>query len=141
MVRLPPLPGPLVRFLLKTAMRDMMPAAAGLPGIADTDLDGFLDRLFREATGLLLLGLALGAVLWVSLPILTVYVPLPSFWLPRKLRQRHTERLTSTRIYAVRQSVFLLKMYACMCWGQDPAVRARFALAPYPVDPGTFRTT
>lgn len=128
-------------WLIKTAMLDLMPPAAGMPGLGDTRLDEFLRRLQRETTGLVWLGLVLGALVWVSLPIVTVTLPLPSFWLPARQRELHAQRLTTTSIYLARQSVFLLKMYACMCWGQDPDVRQRLALAPYPEDPGSFRVS
>ena len=81
----------------------------------------------------------LGAVFFVLSPIVTVYVPLPSMLLPGTLRDRHADRICTTQLYYLRQAVFLLKMYACMCWGQDDAIRARLHVAPYPVDPGTYR--
>ena len=126
-------------WLIRSAMCDLMPAAGGLPGIADTDVDGFLAQVKRETTPLVWTGLMLGAVLYAWSPIVTIFVPLPSFLLPARLRDRHADAITATRIYLLRQSIFLLKMYSCMCWGQDSRVRARFQIAPYPVDPGTFR--
>jgi hypothetical protein len=48
--------------------------------------------------------------------------------------------VTGHRIYLVRQTVFLLKMVAGLCWGAHPDVRARLALRAYPADPGTWRT-
>lgn len=128
-------------WLVRAAMCDMMPATGDLPGIADTGIDAFLARLRREATLTVWAGLVLGALVFVLTPILTVWVPLPSFFLPRGLRDTHADRICTTRFYLLRQAIFLLKMYACMCWGQDPAVRRRLHVAPYPVDPGSFRTT
>jgi hypothetical protein len=128
-----------VIWLIKFAMCTMMPRAGALPGIADTDLDGFLRRMRREADWLYWLGLVVGAIVYAVTPILTVWVPLPAFALPRGLLERHTERILSHRIYALRQAVFLIRLSAGMCWGADPAVRAQFALPPYPPDPGTFR--
>jgi len=69
------------------------------------------------------------------------YSSLPAFLLPSKLRQLHTERLLSHPIYVVRQGAYLVRLSAGMCWGADPKVREYFALAPYPADPGTFRTS
>lgn len=120
-------------------MCDLLPRHAGLPGLADTDVDGFLRRTRAETTLTVWAGLVLGAVVFALSPILTVYVPLPSMLLPRGLRDRHADRITSTSLYLLRQAVFLLKMYACMCWGQDEAVRRQLHVAPYPADPGTFR--
>jgi hypothetical protein len=122
-------------------MRDLMPPTDDLPGLDDARLVPFLGQVYRETTGLVWLGLVLGALVFVLGPVLTVYIPLPTFLLPRGLRDRHADRIFSTRFYLVRQAVFLLKMYACMCWGQDPTVRGRFNLAAYPADPGTFRTS
>lgn len=128
-------------WLVRSAMCDMLPGGAGLPGLAQAGIDPFLARLYRETTPMVWAGMLLGAVVYVCTPVLTVYVPLPSMWLPRGLRDRHAARITSTNIYLLRQTVFLLKMYACMCWGQDENVRRLLHVAAYPVDPGTFRTT
>lgn len=128
-------------WLVRSAMCDLLPRHAGLPGLADTDIDGFLRRTRAEATFAVWAGLVLGAVVFVCSPVLTVFTPLPSMWLPKRLRDRHADRVTSTSLYLFRQAVFLLKMYACMCWGQDPAVRRLLHTAPYPADPGGFRTT
>lgn len=121
-------------------MCDLMPAVDGLPGVADTDIDAFLAQVRRETTGTVWLGLVMGALSYVCSPILTVYVPLPTLLLPASLRNRHAEAALSETPYLLRQTMFLLKMYACMCWGQHPRVRAQLGVAPYPIDPGTFRS-
>lgn len=126
-------------WLIKFAMVAMMPRTEKLPGIADCDLDGFLRRMRAESDGMYWLGLVLGAFVFAVTPVLTVFVPLPAFFLPRGLLSRHSEKLMGTRIYVLRQAVFLVRLSAGMCWGADPAVRAKFALAPYTPDPGTFR--
>jgi fumarate reductase subunit D len=126
-------------WLIKSGMITLMPRTDALAGIADTDLDGFLRRMRKDADPLFWLGLVTGAVVFAITPVLTVGIPLPAFLLPRKLLERHAERLVVHRIYVVRQAVFLLRLSAGMCWGSDPAVRAHFALTPYPPDPGTFR--
>jgi hypothetical protein len=131
----------MVLWLIKFAMSTIMPRTEALPGIADTDLNGFLRRLRAESDSLYWWGLVLGAVLFAFTPLVTVGVPLPAFWLPRKLLERHAERLLSHPVYIVRQGVFLVRLSAGMCWGADPRVRAYFALAPYAPDPGTFRET
>jgi hypothetical protein len=127
-------------WLLKSVMCDMMPPAAGLPGVADTEIDAFLAKVRAETTALVWLGLCAGAALYALTPLLTVGRPLPSFLLSPEKREQHADRITSTKIYLLRQSVFLVKMYACMCWGQHASIRRSMALAPYPLDPGTFRT-
>jgi hypothetical protein len=126
-------------WLIKFAMCTMMPPAASLPGIADTDVDGFLRKLKKETNLLYWTGLVLGAIVFTVTPILTVFVPLPAFALPKKALDRHAERILAHKVYLLRQAAFLIRVTGGLCWGADPQVRARFALAPYPPDPGTFR--
>ncbi|HEY8429344.1 MAG TPA: hypothetical protein VIL20_13250 [Sandaracinaceae bacterium] len=125
-------------WLISHAMCALYPRTDALPGIADTDVIAFLRRYRRESTALMWLGLVLGTWVFVCTPILTVYLPLPSFLLPRGLLDRHAHRITGTRFYYLRQAVFLVKLAAGLCWGSHPAVRAKLALAPYPPDPGTW---
>jgi hypothetical protein len=130
-----------VIWLIKFAMCTMMPRTDALPGIADTDLDGFLRKLRAESESLYWLGLVLGAVVFAITPLITIGVPLPAFFLPKGLLGRHADRMLAHRIYIVRQSAALVRLSAGMCWGADNAVRARFNLPPYGADPGTFRTS
>lgn len=127
-----------VIWLISHAMCALYPPIDGLPGMIDTDVRGFLRRYRRESTALMWLGLLLGTWVFVWTPILTVFLPLPSFLLPRGLLDRHADRITSTRFYLLRQAIFLVKLAAGLCYGADPAVRAKLALAPYPSDPGTW---
>ena len=129
----------MITLLIRHAMKALYPRTDALPGIEDCDPAGFLARYRRESSTLMWLGLVLGTMVFVSTPLLTVYLPLPSFLLPKTLLDRHAFRVTYSRVYLVRQAVFLVKLAAGMCWGQDPEVRRRFALAPYPDDPGTWR--
>jgi hypothetical protein len=126
-------------WLIGFAMRAMMPRTEALPGIADTELDAFLRQLHRESEPMYWTGLVVGAVVFALTPLFTVGVPLPAFLLPAGLLERHADRLVGSRNYTLRQAAFLVRLSAGMCWGRDPAVRAKFALAPYPVDPGPFR--
>jgi hypothetical protein len=128
-----------VIWLIKFAMLTMMPRTDALPGLADTDLEGFLRRMRVDAEPLYWLGLVVGAIVFAVAPIATVGVPLPAFWLPRRLLDLHAQRLVGHPVYLLRQAVFLVRLSAGMCWGADTNVRARFALAPYGPDPGTFR--
>ena len=128
-------------WLVRAAIVALYPRTADLPGAADCGLDEFLVRYRRESTPLLWLGAVAGALAFHLTPLFTVYVPLPAFWLPRPLLERHAQRVTTTNLYLLRQAVFLVKMVAGLCWGADPAVRARFGLPPLPTDPGTWRTS
>lgn len=129
-----------MRALIAASMRDMMPAGAGLPGIDETDVDDFLRRLRREADSIYFLGLLLGAWIYQLSPLFTVGWPLPALLLSADLRDRHATRIVATRLYLIRNAVFLLRLNAGMCWGQHPRVRRAFGLDPYPEDPGgSFR--
>lgn len=130
-----------MRALARHAMCALMPRSAELPGIEDTDVDGYLEHLSREADLIFRLGLYLGALVFAFTPLLTIRVPLPSFLLGPRQRSRHAERIVDNDHYLLRQAVFLVRLNAGLCWGADPGVRAYFALSPYPPDPGTFRTS
>jgi len=131
---------PGVLSLIEHVMVALYPRTEELPGVADTEPRAFLERYREESPFLIWLGLVAGTFAFVLSPILTVYWPLPSFLLPRETLDRHAHRVTTTRVYLLRQAVFLVKMAAGMCWAQHPSVRERFAMAPYPADPGTWRS-
>lgn len=128
-------------WLIRSAMCALYPPSADLPGVADTGIDAFLARYKRETSLLLWSGLVLGAVVFTLTPLFTVGIPLPSFLLPRGALERHARRITVSRVYLVRQTVFLVKMVAGLCWGAHPDVRKILNLPPYPADPGTWRAT
>jgi hypothetical protein len=128
-----------VRWLIQHAMCALYPRTDALPGMEDADVAGFLARYRRESTTLMWIGLVMGTLMFVWTPLLTVFLPVPSFLLPKGLLDRHAHRVTGTRVYLVRQSIFLVKLAAGLCWGQHPDVRAKMALAPYPDDPGSWR--
>lgn len=125
--------------LVVSAMRDLMPAGGALPGVEETPLEPFVERLCREADPLFVVGLYLGTLLYVGTPAFTVGVPLPSPLLSARLRDRHAQRLCSSSVYTVRQGVTVLRMVAGLCWGMDPRVRERVGVAAYGPDPGSFR--
>jgi hypothetical protein len=127
--------------LVRHSMRALMPASGDLPGVEDTDLDGFLRTIRREADWLFWLGVELGALVFVLTPLLTLGLPLPSFLLSRRRLDLHAQRIVAHRVYLLRQAVFLVRLTAGLCWGRDPRVRARFALSPYAPDSGGFRTS
>jgi hypothetical protein len=116
----------------------MMPAIDGLPGVGDTEIDGFIRAYFREMNILSTSGLVLGTLLFVLAPVVTIGVPLPSFLLPAKWLDAYADRVVAHPVYLIRQGISVLKMVAGLCWGADPAVRRRLNLQPYPADPGTW---
>ncbi len=128
------------QWVIRSAISDVMPSGTDLPGIIDADWDAFYERYRREASTTMWLGLALGSLVYVCAPILSVGWPLPSFLLPRRVRDRHADAMMGHPIYLVRQSAFVLKLNAGFCWGADPAVRQCLGLAPYRPDPDGWRT-
>jgi hypothetical protein len=127
-------------WLVYSAIVILYPRTESLPGAADCDLEAFLVRFRREASPLVWLGVVMGAIVFHVSPVFTVLVPLPAFMLSEELADLHASRITSTRIYLVRQVVFLVKLAAGLAWGAHPEVRQRFALPPHAPDPGTWRT-
>jgi len=128
-----------VNWLILSAMRALYPRSGALPGIDETGIEEFLRRYRRESNRLVWAGLVLGTIVFTLSPLITIGVPLPSFLLPRRALDRHACAVAGHRFYLVRQTVFLVKLVAGLCWGAHPDVRKHLALAPYPPDPGTWR--
>jgi len=131
--------GNTLSYFTRNALTATLPGNLVLPGLAATQLDEFLKDFKREASPLLRLGLWASVVLYHLGPLLTLYIPLPVLLLPRRLRERHLEKLCGHPWYPVRSLAFNLKMIAGLCWGRDPAVRACFGMTALPLDPGTSR--
>ena len=127
-------------WLLRTAMLPMMPSTEHGPGLQADHLDAYLRGFWRDANGATKLGVALGALVFVISPAITVWRPVPSFWLSDETLDRHAHAVATSPIYLVQQAMFLLKMYAGFAWGTQGQVREHLALEPYPDDPTTFRT-
>ena len=125
--------------IVRSAMADLMPSGGPVPGVLDVGWDTFVDRYRQEVTRPVWAGVVLGSVVYTLSPVLTVGRPVPSFALSPALRNEHANRITSHRIYLVRQAVFLLKLSAGFAWGADPAVRRSLNLEPYGADPGSWR--
>lgn len=128
-------------WLVRAAIVALYPRVGDFPGAEDCDLDAFLERFRRETTTLMWVGVVLGALLFQLTPILTVHVPLPATLLSEDTANRHAERIASTDVYLLRQSIFLVKLVAGLAWGGHPRVRERFALPPLAADPGTWRSS
>jgi hypothetical protein len=127
--------------MVRHAMCALMPPVDDLPGLVDVGADAFVARFLGERFSLLQLGVVAGSALFVITPLVTIGVPLPSFWLSAERLDRHADKAATSRFYVLRNLVFLVKMMAATGWGADPAVRARLGCVPYPPDPGTWRTT
>ncbi|MEW5738406.1 MAG: hypothetical protein AB1938_05740 [Myxococcota bacterium] len=128
-------------WLVRSAIVALYPSGGPVPGAAECGLDAFLARFRRESPFLIWLGVITGALVFHLTPLFTVFVPLPAFLLPASLLDRHASRISSTQVYLLRQAIFLVKLAAGLCWGADPEVRRRLALAPLPDDPGTWRAS
>lgn len=126
--------------LVKHALCALYPRTDFFPGLADLDLDRFVRDFRRDASAMLLLGMYAGLVLFVLTPVLTVYVPLPSFLLPRALLDRHASRAATFPFYPLRSLILVLKLVAGLCWGAHPLVRERLGLPPLPADPQAWRS-
>ncbi len=129
----------MIGWLCKSALRANYPATETLPGVDETGLDAFVAQYRREAPGLMRVGFYLGVAVFHLTPLFTVFLPLPAFALPAKLRDRHAYKLATHPVYVLRQTTFLVKMIAGLCWGQHAEVRRRFGQGALPADPGTFQ--
>lgn len=125
---------------MRQAMCALYPTTDDLDGVDRTGVDAFLERYRQETTPLMWTGVVLGAAVFAATPLFTIGVPLPAFLLSEERLDRHADAITGHPLYLVRQSVFLVKLAAGLCWGQSPAVRERLGLEPYPADPTTWRT-
>ncbi|MBK7859022.1 MAG: hypothetical protein IPJ65_10460 [Archangiaceae bacterium] len=96
----------LLNWLIRSAVVALYPRlerdGLTIPGAADCGLDAFLPRFRRDTPMLIWLGTVLGALVFHLTPLLTVFVPLPAFLLPARLRDLHAARITTTRIYLLR---------------------------------------
>jgi len=122
-------------------MCDLYPGDEELPSIESCDIDAFLDRFLREGNPAMVAGVVAGSVAYTLTPVLTIGKPRPSFMLDPADRDAHAQAICSSDRYMLRQTAFLVKLVAALCWGQHPNVRAKMNLQAYPEDPGTFRTT
>ncbi|MFT7583070.1 MAG: hypothetical protein ACI9MR_004756 [Myxococcota bacterium] len=129
-----------MRRLIKFAMTSLYPRSEDLPGLADTDLDGYLNTFFREAPFVHRAAIVAGTAAIVAGPILTLRRPLLATSLDPEALATHLERLAYHRLYIVRQLTFLMKMVAGMAWGASDPVRASFDLPPLEDDPKTWRS-
>jgi hypothetical protein len=127
--------------LIRAALVILYPRTDDLPGVEDCDIDAFLERFRRETSPLIWIGIVAGSLLFHVTPIFTVHIPLPAFLLTPEQADRHADRIANSPIYLVRQAIFLVKFAAGLAWGAHPLVRAKFAMAPLPDDPGTWRTS
>lgn len=127
--------------LVRHTLCALMPATDTMPGMRDADVDAFLVRFRKESAPLLWTGVVAGSVLFVLTPLLTVGLPVPSFFLSARLLDAHAAKITSHPVYLIRQGVFVARLAAGLCWGGNPNVRQKLGLAAYADDPGTFRTS
>src|SRR5207244_2921319 len=95
-------------------------AAPGLPGLLETDVEGFLASFRAEASPGMRVGLsaALWAAVWVA-PLLVFRAP-PISRLSPDDRERALEALVSSRVYALRQLGLVLKAVVCFAYGAHP---------------------
>ena len=121
------------------AIQAIYPSTEALPGVSETDLRPFLKDLKANAPPLMRIGLMAATIVFMITPILTVYLPVPAFFLRGKLLERHASKLLSHRSYVLRQIVYLLKMVGGLCWGEHPEARKRLGRPALPPDPRTWQ--
>ena len=127
-------------WLTLQALDAVLPGKQGCPGLAASSTGpAVVAELRREAPFEMRLVLYLAVWLWLLTPIFTVFIPLPAVLLPSKFKHRHTDVITTTSFYLVRQVALVLKQVAGIAWGQAPEVRKAYGLAPYGADPGTWK--
>lgn len=129
-----------MKTIVRLALVAFFPRSHGLPGLAELGVDAKIDALRRESSRLFWLGVVVAAVVFQLSPVVTVHRPLPAALLSEEALDRHTNRLATFPVYAVRQLVLLLKLVAGLFWGESPEVRAFLNLPAYGIDPGTRRT-
>jgi hypothetical protein len=101
-------------------------------GIADLDLDGYLEDLVRAWPRLTLLAFRL-AVLSIGLASFVLARTLrPFHLLRRERRQRVLETLYASNVYFLRQFVTMLKATGGMLYGAAAPVRDAIAPGPSP---------
>jgi hypothetical protein len=129
-----------VEALVRFALVAFFPRDGDLPGLAELGVDAKVAKLHRETTPLFWLGLVGAALFFQLSPILTVRQPLLAVWLAPEDLDTHAHRIAGSRVYAIRQTIVLLKIVAGIFWGESPEIRGFLHLPPYGPDPGTRRT-
>ena len=128
-----------MRWLIRSAMRTMYPAAGPFKCITETSLDTMLDGYFKEAPPILTWGLRSAVLAYHLTPIFTIFVPLPAFLLTKRLATKHADRLARHPLYLFRSLVIPIKMVAGLAWAADTDNRKALGMAPLEHDPGTWR--
>jgi hypothetical protein len=119
----------------------LMPRTSDLPGVEDTGVDAWMRTFRRESSLAIWAGVLVGSLVFMLLPIATLGVPLPACFLGKRMLDTHARKISTLPVYLLRQPIFLVKMMAGLCWGAHADVRKYLHLAPYPSDPGTWRST
>jgi hypothetical protein len=126
-------------WLTRKALAATFPSTDQLPGLDRHDPTAALRHMVREAPLTIRAALFASVAVFHLSPLVTIGVPMPAFWLPAGLCDRHAYRLASHRIYLLRQTVLMLKTVGGLVWGALPAVRGGYGMGILPPDPGTFR--
>jgi hypothetical protein len=126
-------------WFIRFALRAVMPPAGRFKGVGDTALKPYLAQLRRDAPPLFRIGIVATSFVFIWSPLVTIFLPLPAFFLPKALLEKHAQRAAKHPFYLLRQSTFMVKMVAGLCWAQDADVRREFGLPALPPDPTTWR--
>lgn len=121
-------------------LQTTFPPFGDLPGLQRPATLIFLRKLFADSPPLIRIALLASTAVFILSPVITVFVPLPAFLLPRPLLDRHAHKLATHPVYILRGVMLMIKTIGGLQWGADVEVRAKLAMQPYPPDPDTFRT-
>lgn len=110
----------------RVVLDTLLPAGEGhhlQPGLFDAGFDNFYAQFQRDAlpTMRFTFGLALFCAVWIA-PLLILKLP-PLSLHRREVRERALLSLSTSRVYLLRQQLFMLKTVVCFCYGADPKVR------------------
>ena len=126
-------------WFIRFALRAVMPPTGKLKGVGATGLKPFLKEVRRDSPFIFRIGIVATSFVFIWSPILTIFLPLPAFVLPKSLLEKHAQRAASHPFYLVRQSTFMVKMIAGLCWAKDPDNRRELGLDPLPPDPRIWK--
>ena len=118
------------------ALVAFFPRLDDLPGLAELGVEAKVAKLHRESPFVFWLGLVAAAIFFQLSPIATIGKPLPAALLAPHELDTHAFRIATTRVYAVRQIIVLLKLIGGVFWGEAPEIRAFISLPPYGPIPG-----
>ncbi|HEX9012465.1 MAG TPA: hypothetical protein VF813_03075 [Anaerolineaceae bacterium] len=124
--------------MFQVVLDTLLPSQAhpALPyGVFEAGFGSFYQNFKRTANANLRhsFQLALLAATWIS-PLLIHRIP-PLTLYPRETRERALAAMETSRVYLLRQMIFILKTVVSLCYGGNREVRLALGYPPQPDDP------